>query len=539
VIGKFLVASAAGAALACSTGSARAPADSPVLDAASSSNTDSGAVEGGGAGGGAVEGGAAEGGAHQGKPVGGAFVHLFEWRWTDIADECKTFLGPKGFAAVQVSPPSEHAVLHGFPWWQRYQTVEYGLEESRSGTREEFASMVKSCADAGVDIYVDAVINHMTGQASGVGSHGTAFQKYEYPGLYTATDFHRPTCTIADADYQTSAEHVQNCELLGLADLNTGDGAVRSKIAAYLVDLVRLGVRGFRIDAAKHMSPGDLDAILTEVAAAVGKPNAPYYFFEVIDYGGEAVHASDYFDVGRASGSTVDVTEFRYGSVGATFLGDGGQTLSRLKDLGNVLMPSERAVVFTNNHDTQRGSAIFYQDAPVYDLANVFMLAWPYGYPSIMSSYAFDRTTPAGRDQGPPSDGAGHTNQVSCALSPSAAPLGSWVCEHRARSVANMVAFRKATAAVSTVTDWWDNGANQVAFGRGNLGHVVINREAAPLDRNVQTQLAAGNYCDVVGGDFTGTGCSGPVIAVDGAGMAKVSLSPNSALAIHSGARVP
>ena len=35
-------------------------------------------------------------------------VHLFEWKWTDIANECEAYLGPKGFCAVQVSPPMEH-----------------------------------------------------------------------------------------------------------------------------------------------------------------------------------------------------------------------------------------------------------------------------------------------------------------------------------------------------------------------------------------------------------------------------------------------
>lgn len=29
-------------------------------------------------------------------------VHLFEWKWNDIADECERFLGPKGFGGVQV-----------------------------------------------------------------------------------------------------------------------------------------------------------------------------------------------------------------------------------------------------------------------------------------------------------------------------------------------------------------------------------------------------------------------------------------------------
>jgi len=29
-------------------------------------------------------------------------VHLFEWHWDTIAEECETFLGPKKFGGVQV-----------------------------------------------------------------------------------------------------------------------------------------------------------------------------------------------------------------------------------------------------------------------------------------------------------------------------------------------------------------------------------------------------------------------------------------------------
>jgi len=29
-------------------------------------------------------------------------VHLFEWKWADIAAECENFLGPNGFGGVQV-----------------------------------------------------------------------------------------------------------------------------------------------------------------------------------------------------------------------------------------------------------------------------------------------------------------------------------------------------------------------------------------------------------------------------------------------------
>src|SRR5215217_5378630 len=107
------------------------------------------------------------------------FVHLFEWKWTDIAQECERFLGPKGFAGIQISPPEEHIVAPGNPWWERYQPVSYKLD-SRSGTRAELADMVKRCKVVGVDIYADAVINHMSGMDSGTGIDGSSFTHYNY-----------------------------------------------------------------------------------------------------------------------------------------------------------------------------------------------------------------------------------------------------------------------------------------------------------------------------------------------------------------------
>jgi hypothetical protein len=32
-----------------------------------------------------------------------SIVHLFEWRWADIAKECERYLAPHGFGGVQVS----------------------------------------------------------------------------------------------------------------------------------------------------------------------------------------------------------------------------------------------------------------------------------------------------------------------------------------------------------------------------------------------------------------------------------------------------
>jgi alpha-amylase len=494
-----------------------------------------------------VNGDAAVDAGRRATPPAAVFVHLFEWRWTDIAEECERFLGPKGYSAVQVSPPSEHAAVFAGPWWERYQTVEYALDKSRSGTKAEFQDMVARCARAGVDIYVDAVINHMTGQASGVGSNGTQFTKYAYPGLYTQQDFHMPTCAIMPADYTNNAANVQNCELVGLADLDTGSDSVRTKIADYLAGLVRMGVRGFRIDAAKHISPVDIDAIFVKVGASIPAGSAPYYYLEVIDYGGEAIHSSDYLGVGKTTSSQVSVIEFKYQSVSDAFLNHNGWTVSALKTLdapSRGLLPGDRAVVFTNNHDTQRATALDYQDAPYHDLAAVFMLAWPYGYPSIMSSYAFDRTTPAGQANGPPSDAAGNTLPVyaspgaapACAPVPATAAKGTWVCEHRTRAIVNMVQFRR-TAGTAPVAELWDDGANQIAFARSGKGFVAINREAMALTRAFRTTLPPGTYCDVVNGDFGAGGCTGSEISVDAAGLANVTVAPFGAVALHVGAK--
>src|SRR5213594_3635698 len=78
--------------------------------------------------------------------AGDVFVHLFEWKWTDIAAECETVLGPAGYAAVQISPPQEHSLQPpNYTWSERYQPVSYSIARSRSGTGAEFADMVARC----------------------------------------------------------------------------------------------------------------------------------------------------------------------------------------------------------------------------------------------------------------------------------------------------------------------------------------------------------------------------------------------------------
>jgi alpha-amylase len=477
--------------------------------------------------------------------AGDVFVHLFDWRWADIATECETVLGPAGYAAVQVSPPQEHSITPSFDWSERYQPVSYSIDRSRSGTRAEFIDMVSRCRAVGVGIYVDAVINHMTNFPSpGTGSAGTAYSKYSYPGLYGPGDFH-PACALND--YQ-SAANVQDCELFSLPDLKTESASVRQKIADYLLMLSRLGVAGFRVDAAKHIQPVDLDEILKIVNQTLASESRalPYVFLEVIDYNGaEAVRDQDYFGAGYSSGGAADITEFIFKGVGNKFLNLGSERIFQLNPNGSAgnqfsptawgLMPSDKVVVFLENHDTQRDAGISYRDPQLYRLANVWMLAQPYGYPSVMSSFAFSR--PAQNSMGPPSDANGWTLPVTCAASMEAATVGQWVCEHRDRYIAGMVGFRKV-AAGAPVANWWDNGGNAIAFSRGDRGFVAINRESTVLSATRQTGLAAGTYCDVLTGGRVGGACAGTSVVVAADGTAALNVPAMAAVAIHAQAKL-
>jgi len=457
-----------------------------------------------------------------------AFVHLFEWTWRDIALECENVLGPAGVNAVQISPPQEHRLMPGEPWYQRYQPVSYKLE-SRSGTRAEFIDMVERCHAAGVDVISDAVVNHMSqtlpAGRTEYGSAGTPYGRYYHPGLFAYADFHH--CgRYSDSvirNYQDRWE-VQNCELLGLADLNTGSESVRSKIADFLNEQVRLGVNGFRIDAAKHISSADVSGIVTKLDKSV------YVFQEVIDQGGEPISSSEYLDNGS-------VTEFRVGLALASLFRRGD--LSVLGSMGTAwgLLPSDSAVVFTDNHDNQRGHGgggwvLTYKDGIIHSLANSFLLAFPYGTVGLMSSFDFRKDS-----DGPPSYSDGTTKPVYLENGESNCKAGLWICEHRNPMLLAMFGFRNEVFG-QPLNNWWSSSnGTQIAFSRGDKGWFALNIESKAHDVRVSTSLPDGKYCNIAAGARpVANVCREGVVEVRN-GTIRTQLPPLSAIAISESSR--
>ncbi|XP_011500034.1 PREDICTED: alpha-amylase 2 isoform X2 [Ceratosolen solmsi marchali] len=408
-------------------------------------------------------------------------VHLFEWKWNDIANECEKFLGPMGYAGVQVSPIQENVIIDSRPWYERYQPISY-LWQTRSGNKEEFQSMVFRCNNVGVRIYVDIVLNHMSADhinAIGTGGSRANPSTRHYPMVpYNQTHFHS-ICQVNDFQ---NIENVRNCELLGLHDLDQSQEYVREKIIEVLNKLIETGVAGFRIDAAKHMWPEDLAIIYSRIknlnVLHRFAPNSrPFIFQEVIDYGGEIVSKYQYNKLGA-------VTEFRYGREISNSL-RGRNLLKWFINWGEAwgLLPSTDALVFIDNHDTQRTLGdipLTYKTSKLYKMAVAFMLAHPYGYPRVMSSFSFNSF-----EDGPPCDS--YHNIISVSINGDKSCDNGWVCEHRWRQIYNMVGFRNFV-------------------GSTNL---------------------AGTYCDLISGEAINKTCTGKSINVDTHGKAYIEILNN------------
>lgn len=480
-----------------------------------------------------------------GRQVAGSrsvIVHLFEWRWSDIAEECEVWLGPHGYGAVQISPPHEHQVISQtatpFPWYQRYQPVSYRLS-SRSGNQTELADMISRCNGAGVKVYADVVINALMtgdGTSQSVNESGLEITEAAYGGVPDAKDNWQAPCAIEvyhSAEAPWSMETCQSDDQL----LDTGSEQAQAAIAAAMNELLALGVAGFRVDAAQKIPPQHLAKILRRLHPLNPRfhPNGGYPFVYQDVNNTDSIQASDYFNNGA-------VIEFRYGRNLGEQVRYG--ELKNLMLFGEAwgLIPSHKAVVFTDNHTTQRSRdrniVTFYAPADngvSYRLANIFMLAWPYGIPKIMSSYDWPREQ--GNWVGPPADAQGQTLPVNCG--------DGWVCEHRWSDIANMVEFRNVTQDTASVNYWWDNDHSQIAFARGNRGFVVINNDNSVLSETLMTGLPAGSYCNILSRSTTSVdsssdtqvGCN-TVIVVDTEGKATFEVAPQQAVALHIKARL-
>ena len=469
---------------------------------------------------------------------------LFGWKWKDIINEVP-FLAAHGYDAIKIFPPQEFAVLKGRPWYELYQPVTYHLSNFY-GTEEDFRAMVDTCHTYGIKVYADLVMNHMAEyvatESQHIGTNGTTFSKFHYGPLnidndyYEHDDFYHfgnddnPNIQPEDYGPFDKTWRVEHLSLNSLPKLNFYNAHVIEILHKYINYLLYLGVDGFRIDAAKHISADALVKVLYDLKTRDGlNPFVYLEYYANFPMGIDPYSFMEkYFNLGY-------VTSFCYSEFLTNAIHGNNNNLEKLVkySFGSswVNYPENRAVVLLDNHDTERAMPhiLNYKNNHnnAYVLAYIFMLAWPFGIPKIMSGFRFSGF----HDPIPQTPTWQNGNSINfdenC----------PWVGQHRWRAISNMVLFRKKTHDAKGISHVWTNG-DQVAFARtyqkphqyvATVGFVVINNSAATLQYKFETGLPAGNYFNLIGSDLINGKMNGPTIKVEDYGFTEITVAPYDA----------
>lgn len=471
---------------------------------------------------------------------------LFGWKWSDILYEIP-FLAQHGYDAIKISPPQEFVVRANRPWWEIYQPVSYNLS-TFYGNEEEFRAMIDFCHNFNIKVYVDLVINHMADYVASdkehCGTNGNIFRKYHYEHLnkdndsYEFNDFYHfkeeGNLQTTDEDYAKLERswHLEHYDLLELPKLNIENPHVVKILQKYVKYLLNLGVDGFRLDAAKHLNISSVEKILSGFRTNDGFKPFVYqeYYIGSLPIGIDVYsYMNKYFKIGY-------VTSFNYGAFLSDAIKHQNNNLQKLVDFAFgsswIHYPENRTVVVLDNHDTERmmSNILNYKctENNAYVLAYIFMLAWPFGIPKVMSSFHFK-----GQDDPIPTTPIWQNGRNTCF------DLNSpWVCQHRWNAIANMVLFRNKVKKAKGITHVWTNG-NQIAFARSYqkpheyvtaLGFVVINATDQPLRHKFETGLPKGEYFNLITSQIIDGKMRGPTILVEDYGLATIDVNPHDAV---------
>jgi alpha-amylase len=211
-------------------------------------------------------------------------LHAFDWPYAYITANAGA-IGELGYRSVLVSPAMKSCIHEdGTYWWQRYQPQDYRVIDNQLGNTHDFTEMVKALEQQGVRVYVDVVFNHMANEAhkrddlqypcaTDIKTYNDNKEKYQSQALFG--DLSEPLFLkehFVDAfeikDWKDPWE-VQNGRITGGSD---DPGLPTLKVCDYVIEqqqnylkaLKKMGVKGFRIDAAKHMTIEHLQRIWTE-----------------------------------------------------------------------------------------------------------------------------------------------------------------------------------------------------------------------------------------------------------------------------------
>ena len=335
--------------------------------------------------------------------LNGVMIQYFEW---NLADDGKHWerlkndaahLKEIGVSAVWI-PPAYKGTFSGdvgysaYDLWDLGEFNQKGTVRTKYGTKEELIDAINELHKYGINVYLDAVLNHKGGAdeterflAIEVNPENRneeisepkeieGWTKFTFPGRnkkYSEFEWNHALFSGVDYDNLTGktaiykiagenkgwAENVDselgNYDYLMNADVDYSHPEVRNEIINWGKWVVNeLNLDGFRMDAVKHISEDFIKEFLIEVRKVYGEKfySVGEYWKGDLDtlktYLENIGYETDLFDVGlHFNFHEASVEKENY-------------DLTTILDNSIMLMDPIKAVTFVDNHDSQKGSAL-------------------------------------------------------------------------------------------------------------------------------------------------------------------------------------
>lgn len=171
-------------------------------------------------------------------------LNLFNVPLSYIKDNLE-LIKSQGFDGVQISPIQPTKDDNSYEWWMLYQPTYFDIG-NRLGSRKDLLDLCLEADKKELIIISDVVINHLAGCDDG----SLKAHYKDDTDLVSNPNAWKEARNIND--WNNRWEVTNLC--MGLPGLNPNNPMVQDKVINMLNDMIDLGVRGFRFDAAKSIA---------------------------------------------------------------------------------------------------------------------------------------------------------------------------------------------------------------------------------------------------------------------------------------------
>lgn len=226
---------------------------------------------------------------------GAAILHCFDWSYSQIENNLDA-IKAAGYTAVQTSPvqpPKDYSsgyTDNAGQWWKLYQPLGIRVADGNNwlGTKAQLRSLCTTAEAKGIKVIVDIVANHMAD--NGLKKNGLDNVSSSVDSQWRQSQYWHSDDMAADDDnnrYKVTHGHI------ALPDLNTGHSDVANAFKNLCIELINMGVDGFRFDAAKHIElPGEdggSDFWPTVINGSKSAGNNIFYYGEILNGAGTSM----------------------------------------------------------------------------------------------------------------------------------------------------------------------------------------------------------------------------------------------------------